>query len=353
MGSTTVPFSTYLTDFSSACLTPADRVGFDCFAVQDGDNVDPNTNVAATASVALIVGPNTSSTWQLEWEAVVLDRVAGGSVTVDGALNDPEVDFTLTVLPDDFLQIFTPASISDSDCKDALDNDPIYTDDVHKLGVVDTDLCLVERRIISVQKNQLVLENPLPHPKPDQIGKVPDGAPCYPSAGEIAYKVRMGRQYQVTSAGFSERLGIDSGKTTWGPAGFSGAASPVIFSLQELSLVYPAQSGDPWDACRVLPAAAADVHHRFGRDLPFAFSVTSGFSPLTSGVQPADTATAAGYLPGAMIAAPRKNAASDPDAWSGNYPPVFLSYSGSNAILGFVPYDLNNLFTGDHYVEIN
>jgi len=70
---------------------PSDRVGFDCFSQQDPDHVVANIEMSAT--VAMIVGPNVTSTWQLEWEAPVLDRVAGGSIESDGSLNDPDVDF--------------------------------------------------------------------------------------------------------------------------------------------------------------------------------------------------------------------------------------------------------------------
>lgn len=316
-----------LSEVLESCpATPADTARLVCAKVEDGD-----AGVAVFPGNLIATEQDGRSGYALEWEAVLpgLRREQGGGVILaDGRFKDLGIDLAdyeiqprqtdgngATTYAGDILEIRTAPRRSDPACAAALADLP-------------QRLCIFERRILAVVDHDgagaLVLDAALPDA-------------CFQQGGAIAYRVRAGDQFLVRPpTGASLRL-APGGR--FGPGGDVGQRQPIAFVAKALdpqtALGACERFDDDGDAVDPMPAALS-------RNREIAFIVDGAFAPVRSGLEVAinqRTGGALGVGPADMLVLPPA-AKSVATTESGARSPIFVTYQGSNTLLGVLPYEL-------------
>jgi hypothetical protein len=308
-----------LEDYLAACPDIATQEArFSC--VSDG----------SAAGVLIYNGQTSDADWTFDWEGVLPGLASidgGGQISADGTVfSDVTVDFSdfdirthAADLVGDTLDIVTPARDVQG-CRDAPD-------------VGDLSRCHFERRIERVTGGgSLVLSKPLP-------------PACFGEGGVIGYQVRATGSYIVRKNGsFVTRLAPDS-ERRFGLGGDVGRGQDVTFTLKEqldtgVSLTDP-NACDRYDEDGLAIGRDAKLLSRtdppFGEnpDRRFGFSVTDPLRVVRAGLDFANSPSdPIGRLPAGMTV----GRVGDRDV-------VFVTYTGSNSLLAFDPFDAGDFDT--------
>lgn len=312
-----IPTSLALASYLGPCPPAPERARFACVASDDGAGV-----------VALPGNAAQRAQWTFEWENALagLDRQGNpsGDVREDGS-------FTDVFLPFESFAAVQPRRV------DAVTGEVLHHGDVLEILSKVRDapdcpldpsvpLCQLERRIVGIEHvgGRAVLSFAEGEELPDA---------CFRDGGAIEYRIRVGDGFSVTApAGQAYR--VQPGQR-FGPGGNVAQDQPVIFDVQALD----AQAGasacvrydEAGDALPPLPAVLS-------RNRRFGFTVDDKLAPVRGG-KAFDFEGARG---------PAGTLAGDLLVWPGlgGRPRAFVTFSGSDSLYGFIPYDAAGVAAG-------
>ncbi|MFC1610601.1 hypothetical protein ACFL6C_06565, partial [Myxococcota bacterium] len=348
-----------------------------CPTVPVGRNRLQCLSDASDGGVVISVGNTGSVTWELRWEGLILDRTPEAGVSGAGAVTTEDLAGTTCSTDGDCAgnaacaedrgvcveSFFTDLAIDLGDrqirprkttvedelCGEGASKDVVHHGDILEIvsepveqcpveakctGASGLDQRALERRILAVERvgedrSRLKLDSYL------------DPA-CL--RGDVSYRIRAGDQFvAVSSRGDAER--VSPGEQV-GPGGDVGRLRREMFRIRELetrpdlaACERYCEDGRPKPIEGCGAGGPTIIDSALARTEPLRVSIQDNFNVFRSGVALDQNANpsgaAAGRIPGAMVV-------SDVGA---EQPVVFMSYSGSDAVLGFVPFDLGDPFS--------
>ena len=357
-----------LDDLLTPCPeTPAERSRFQC--VRDTEE--------AAAGVVISPGNSSFRIWDLAWEGRLVDatsasRAGAGSLIQEtvgtactaesecpaNAVCDLDqgacVRTVFTDLARGFLGLRACRTTGGERCQPDTDPSEIeFAGDIVEIrstpigdcsaapcpGASTLDWRAFERRIVAIEQ----VEDDLTRLELDRA--IQPG--CFRGGGVLEYRVRAGDMWTASRL---ERL--EPGQRL-GPGGDVGRRRTEMFGVPER--VVPAltacerYAADGRVACDDPalspddPACVPVMDTVLRRDIEFRVQVSDPFSRFRSGqaldINGRPTGSVAGRMPGSMIVS----------FVGGPEPLVFVSYSGSDAVLGLVPFEVSTAFDAGRY----
>lgn len=305
---------TPLDQFLAACPELPNRKRLACLEAET-DAVDGSVE---PPGVVVMPGRTPEGQWNLVWEGVIPDLSrtdGGGQITAAGHFTDVGLNLATVGIRakdgshrGDILQILTPPR-GEAACLQALGGSAAQ--------------CALERRIVKIEASGdsaiLALDTPL-------------SPACFFEGANIAYKIRVGDQFLVMRG--TKVVDRISPGERFGPGGSVAIRSALGFGLRDFDIQETLTACERYDEEGV---PKPPMHELLSRYNPLVFKVQDSLVPVRSGYafdSQGRSMGPAGSIPGAALVVNRGSAP----------PALFVTYTGSDALLGFVPVDAANNF---------